>query len=126
MNPSYKFYRAHLIKSSSDIAVEGFSFTKSDFEDLIDNFTPIDDIPVLLGCSKADLNVFCLSIYNADFSSAYAGLLAQAKVYHRKIIRKLAGEGNTMALKQLPELSGVAKESPNDISITILNDVPKL
>ena len=30
-------------------SVPGFSFTRNDFEDLIDNFTDTDSIPVLLG-----------------------------------------------------------------------------
>ena len=47
-----------------DQIVQGFDFTRSDFEDLIDNFTPIDDIPVLLSVSKDDLDRFCFEVYN--------------------------------------------------------------
>lgn len=124
MIPSYKFYRAHLIKSQSDVSVEGFNFTKSEFEDLIDNFTPTNDIPILLGVSKKDLDKFCLSVYNSDFMTSYSALLAQSKLIRRKVIRKLADEGNNVALKQISEISGVGKESSQDINITVLSNVP--
>lgn len=121
----YKFFERHLIKRSSNIAVEGFNFTKDDFENLIDNFTPPDDIHILLGTNEEGLDIFCLTIYGLRFEDAYHALLKQAQYYVRSSIMFLARMGNNTALKQQSEITGIGKEQQDQqISISFIDNVP--
>lgn len=121
----YKFYERHLIKRQSNVAVEGFSFTKDDLENLIDNFTPPDDIHILLGTNERYLDEFCLTIYGLRFQDAYLALLKQAQYYVRSSIFLLARLGNNTALKQQAEITGIGKEQQDQqISVSFVDSVP--
>lgn len=95
----YSYKKPTLITPEEDIEVPGFVFTKGDFEDLIDNFTPFEDIPVLLCGSHAKLDEFCMFIYNMPYKETYEMLIKRAGAYFRKSMLSLSKAGNPTAIK---------------------------
>lgn len=123
--PQYKFFERHLIRRQEDVGVEGFAFTKSDFEDLIDSFTPKQDIPTILGVGVADLDRFCNVIYGMKYNETYQALLMQANYCWRSAIKVLARSGNAQAMKQMAEITGIGKEDATErVQINFMSDVP--
>ena len=105
--------------------VKGFNFTRNDFEDLIDNFTPFDDIPILLGVCHRDLDKFCMQIYRSNFKTTYDNLLKRAQLYYRKSMMMLSKMGNPSAIKLSAEYYvGLGKVADNDNRITFVTNMP--
>lgn len=78
-----------------NIHPKGFDFDMELFEDLIDNFTPYDDIHVILNCTNADLDRFCNVCYNGmNFNEVFDYLVKRANYYNRKAFNKLSKAGN--------------------------------
>ena len=106
--------------------VEGFNFTRNDFEDLIDNFVAPEVIPILLQVSHAELDVFCKEIYRMDFKTTYDVLFQRANLYYQKAMFSLSKSGNPTAIKVTAEyyvkLGAVDKQ---DNHITIINSMPE-
>lgn len=71
---------------------------QNDFEDFIDNFTPKDDIPKLMGLSISKLDELCHKWYNCKFADAYDTLMQRALYYDRKAFNNLAKSGNSTAI----------------------------
>ena len=124
---SRPYQKPRLLHSDApDQAVPGFDFTRSDFEDLIDNFTPIDDIPVLLGVSKADLDRFCFEVYNQKFKQAYDSLLLRAQLYYRKAMFMLSKSGNPTAIKVASEFYvGLGSMDKTENQVIFVSSVPQ-
>lgn len=107
-------------------AVEGFWFDQDTFENLIDSWADLDDIPLILQSSPQDLDVFCYALYNDNFPHTYSRLRAISKVIARKELDKLAKSGNSAAIaatKQHFPLLIDALEPNNNININIKNDL---
>lgn len=103
----------------------GFNFTRDDFENLIDDFTPVNDIPVLLGVKDYELDKFCNYIYNMDFKPTYEVLLKRAQLYYRKAMMSLSKSGNPSAIKIASEFYvGLGKNIDDDSRFTIVNVMP--
>lgn len=83
--------------------VEGFPFDSYTFEDLIDNFTPEEDIPIVLRVDKSDLDYWCMKVYNVPFHEAYVFLSKMALFYCRKAYTNLSKAGNNTAIKTVSE-----------------------
>ena len=83
--------------------VEGFAFDSFTFEDLIDNFTPEEDIPLVLRCDKSDLDYWCMKVYNVPYHEAYVFLSKMGLFYCRKAFTQLAKSGNNTAIKTVGE-----------------------
>lgn len=83
--------------------VEGFNFTRDDFEDLIDNFTDEDSILLLLQVDRPQLDKFCMEIYNMKFKETYQVLYQRAQLYYRKAMMNLSKSGNPSAIKVAAE-----------------------
>lgn len=83
--------------------VEGFPFDSFTFEDLIDNFTPEEDIPLVLRCDKSDLDYWCMKVYNVPYHEAYVFLSKMGLFYCRKAFTQLAKSGNNTAIKTVGE-----------------------
>lgn len=82
-----------------NVVVDGFDFDSYTFEDLIDNFTPESDIPIILGVSRVDLDYWCRQVYNGmDFPEAFAFLSRKALFYCRKAYTNLSKSGNNTAM----------------------------
>ena len=78
-----------------NIKLDDYDFDLNTFEDLIDNFTPIDDIPVILNCTVAELDRFCKTCYNGmSFREVYDYLFKRANYYNSKAFNKLSKAGN--------------------------------
>lgn len=108
-------------------SVPGFNFNRNDFEDLIDNFTPLEDIPTLLGVSHPQLDKFCVAIYNQKFKQTYAMLLKRSELYYRKAMMSLSKSGNPSAIKLTSEFYvGLGKSNDEDSKITIVNVMPQV
>lgn len=107
--------------------VVGFDFDQNQFENLIDCWTPYDQIPVILDTSITKLNEFCFELYNMDYKDTYSRLTGLCDAYARKTIKTLAGMGNTSALnimaKHFMQLD--EQKQKDAINITIVNDLEK-
>lgn len=105
--------------------VQGFNFNRNDFEDLIDNFTPFEDIPILLGVQHAKLDEFCNEIYNMNFKVTYDTLVKRAELYYRKAMFSLSKAGNPTAIKVSSEFYvGLGRVNENDNRITFIGMMP--
>lgn len=122
--PKYRFFEKHLIKTKESKTVEGFAFDQNDFENLIDDFTPYKDIPMLLGVRHVDLDRFCQVIYGLDYKATYDRLLCMAQRYQRAAIVMLAKSGNQTALKMSASITGVGDSQVDNTNITFISDVP--
>lgn len=123
----YKYSKPSLLHPEGDPfeTVQGFNFNRNDFEDLIDNFTAPEAIPILLQVSDADLNNFCKAIYNMDFKTTYDVLYQRAQYYYRKSMMMLSKSGNPSAIKLSAEFfAGLGKVSDNDNRITFVGLMP--
>ena len=86
-----------------NVVIDGFAFDSYTFEDLIDNFTPEDDIPLVLRCDKSDLDYWCMKVYNVPYHEAYVFLSKMGLFYCRKAFTQLAKSGNNTAIKTVGE-----------------------
>lgn len=106
--------------------IPGFDFTQNDFEDLIDNFTPIDDINVLLGVSPTDLDKFCKLCYNMNFKDTYDTLLRRANAYFRKAMFSLSKSGNPTAIKVAAEFYvGLGAVDKSEHKLVFVSNIPQ-
>lgn len=112
-------------KQAQNQRMEEFDFDRDTFEDLIECYTPIDDIPVLLGVSKSDLDFFCKYIYNQDYKTAYGALLMKSNAHNRKAFNSLSKKGNQTAMKIVAEqFMGLGKIDNNEAPIQFICNVP--
>lgn len=86
-----------------NVVIEGFAFDSYTFEDLIDNFTPEEDIPLVLRVDKSDLDYWCMKVYNVPYHEAYVFLSKMGLFYCRKAFTQLAKSGNNTAIKTVGE-----------------------
>ena len=129
MQDDFKYRKPSLLHPEGDPfqTAPGFSFNRNDFEDLIDNFTPFDDIPILLGVSHAQLDVFCDYIYNMKFKDTYDTLLRRSHLYYRKAMMSLSKTGNPSAIKVATEFYvGLGSLDKQDSHVTIINQMPQV
>lgn len=124
----YNYKRPSLINPEGDPnqTAPGFSFTRNDFEDLIDNFTPFEDIPILLGVKHVELDEFCNHIYNMNYKDTYDNLLRRSEFYFRKSMFSLSKGGNPTAIKVAAEFYvGLGAVDKQENRITIVNSMPE-
>ena len=86
-----------------NVVVDGFAFDSYTFEDLIDNFTPEEDIPLVLRVNKSQLDYWCMQVYNVPYHEAYVFLSKMGLFYCRKAFTQLAKSGNNTAIKTVGE-----------------------
>ena len=124
-NSDFVYKKPSLLHPGLNETVPGFNFDKNDFEDLIDNFTPKDDIPTLLGVSHPQLDIFCTSVYNMKFNDTYKMLITRAQLYYRKAMFSLSKSGNPTAIKIASEFYvGLGSTEGTKPHITIINNMP--
>lgn len=103
---------------------EGFDFDMDTFENLIDFFTPIENIPVILRCNIQTLDNFCQICYGMPFKDTYQHLSGISDALMRSTFKKLAGMGNTSAIKIVSEhFMNLKDNKTSDVNITIVNDL---
>lgn len=110
---------------------EGFDYDADTFENLIDNYTPYDDVPKLLSISCghsvtiSELDAFCKLLYGMTYKDTYQILIGITDMYMRKVIKNLGASGNATALaitaKHFMKLDDDAKNDA--INIRIVNDL---
>lgn len=114
-------------KQSQNQKMKEFDFDRDTFEDLIESYTPIDDIPVLLGVRKSDLDIFCKYIYNQDYKTAYGALLMKSNAHNRKAFNSLSKKGNQTAMKIVAEqFMGLGKIDNTEAPIQFICNVPNV
>lgn len=108
-------------------SVPGFNFDMDMFENLIDNFTPMDDIPLILNVNPVDLDKFCQICYNCLFKDTYNILSKRALYYDRLAFNNLAKSGNNSAInvvaKYFMKLDDDNKAK--ELKINVVNSIPK-
>ncbi len=124
----YNYKRPSLIRPDGDPdqTAPGFNFTRNDFEDLIDNFTPFEDIPILLQVKHAELDDFCNHIYNMNYKQTYDNLLRRSEFYFRKSMMSLSKSGNPTAIKVSAEFYvGLGAVDKQEQKITFIGVMPE-
>lgn len=103
---------------------KGFDFDVNTFENLIDNYVPEENIPVILRCNLGTLDKFCKIVYKMDFKQTYRFLMGITDMCMRKTIKGLAGLGNTTALKIAQEhfMKLKSDDGGSNVNITIVDD----
>lgn len=110
-----------------DETAPGFNFTRNDFEDLIDYFTPFEDIPILLGVKHAELDEFCKFIYNMNYKDTYDNLLRRSNLYFRRSMISLSKSGNPTAIKVAAEYYvGLGAVDKQENKITFIGVMPEV
>lgn len=110
-------------------SLEGFNFDMDMFENLIDNFTPKEDIPLILGVTKDDLDYFCKKLYNdCNYSETYDILLRRALYYDRLAFNNLAKSGNNAAINVVAKyfMKLDQDNSKKELKIQVVNSIPSL
>lgn len=109
-------------------SLEGFDFDMDMFENLIDNFTPMEDIPLLLNVSKANLDYFCMRLYGCNFSETYDILSRRALYYDRLAFNNLAKSGNTAAINVVAKyfMKLDEQDKAKALKIEVVNSIPNL
>ena len=123
----FKYKRPSLIRPDGDPdqTAPGFNFTRNDFEDLVDYFTPFEDIPILLGVKHAELDEFCKYIYNMNYKDTYDNLIRRSEFYFRRSMMSLSKSGNPTAIKVAAEFYvGLGAVDKQEQKITIINSMP--
>lgn len=101
------------------------------FEDLIDCFTPMDDIPPICehayGVPRDKLEKFCNIVYGMNFKESFVFLHKMSLMYYRKALTNLAKVGNKTAMSTvtdyMAELSNTSRA--NSLKISISGYVPR-
>ena len=131
-NPKKQFqpvysYRDLLSRRRQNCVVEGFDFDVDTFENLIDCFTPKENISVILGVSNHDLDNFCNIVYGMEFTEAYRTLISISDMFMRKAIQNLSVSGNPTALNLASKhmLKWEKDSQTQNVSIKIVNDLDK-
>ena len=104
---------------------KGFDFDVNTFENLIDNFVPRENIPVILRCNVGTLDRFCKEVYKMDFDMTYKFLSGITDMYSRRTIKNLASMGNNTALNIMKTHFMGLRDDDNDkpnVNITIVDD----
>lgn len=118
-------YKTFLKNNRTNLKPKGFDFDMDTFENLIDFFTPMDNIPLILRCSVSKLNNFCQECYNMNFEETYKYLSGITDMFMRGTFKTLASMGNSTAINTVAEhfmhLSN--EQAKNGINITIVNDL---
>lgn len=91
--------RKRLEREGRDRSPEGFDFDADDIEQLVDSFTPKDEIPLILEATAKQMDEFCRIAYGMDWTLAYDRLFAKSMQLSRQMISYLAKEGHTKALE---------------------------
>ena len=120
-------YKELLSRRRQNCTIEGFDFDVDTFENLIDCFTPMKNIPVILGVSASDMDRFCNIVYGMDFAETYRTLFSISDMFMRKVIQNLSSSGNPTALNLAAKhMLQWEKDNQNqNISIKIVNDLDK-
>ena len=107
--------------------VPGFDFDVNTFENLIDSFTPLESIPVILGTPRASLDNFCSIVYGMNYKETYNTLSSISDMWLRRALKNLAVSGNGKAIdivaKHFMNLDD--QKAKDGINITIVNDLDK-
>ncbi len=114
----------HPISTENLKLLNDFTFSRDQFEDAIDCFTPIDEVRLVLHTSKAELDRFCSIVYSSDFAEAYYNLSGMAKFYGRKAIKNLAFAGNNTALKVFADNFMNFNSNSDASKVQIISDIP--
>lgn len=106
--------------------VKGFEFDTNTFEDLLDNFTPMEDVHTILGITEADLDVFCKRAYGMNYKETYNALMSRAMFYNRKAFNILAKKGNQTAMNIVAKNFMKLEEEQNNagLKIEVVGGIP--
>ena len=129
--PEVPLYSNMLSANRKNAQIKGFDFDVDTFENLIDNFVPINNIPIILsGISRKkinedDLDRFCNIAYGMKFKEAYQFLSGITDMYMRRVFKNLAASGNATAIAiNAKHFMKLEDDQKNDaINIRIVNDL---
>lgn len=118
-------YDAVLKGTRANMRVEGFYFDKDTFENLVDSWADIDDIPIALDTPEPQLDIFCQVLYGKNYRDTFVMLRTISKIVARKTIDRLAKAGNATAVAIAKNHYAMLLDNDGNkpINITIKNDL---
>lgn len=123
---SVKNYAYYIKASRRNYQPEGFHFDVNMFENLIDWWTPKNEIPVILRCSLSDLDRFCFVVYKMNYDEVYNFLSGITNAFMRKTFKNHANAGHAFSQSLVSKhFMGLSDDNnPNEnLNITIVNDL---
>ena len=123
--PNVPIYDDLLDPKRKNAKIPGFHYDTDTFENLIDCFTPMKNIPVILNTRFSDLDMFCQIAYGMNFQDTYIRLSGITDAWSRKVIKNLSSSGNSTALNIMSKhFMGLSDDNKNQgVNITIVNDM---
>lgn len=123
--PNVPIYDDLLNPNRKNARIEGFDFDVDTFENLISAFTPLENVPLILGVAEVDLDVFCRKAYGMTYREAYRKLIGVSDFWMRKAITNLAVAGNGSALNIASKhFMGLRdEEQKHSVQVTFVNDL---
>lgn len=129
--PEVPLYANMLSARRQNTRVPGFDFDVDTFENLIDCYTPYENIPLLLSgtsgkmYTETDIDNFCKLVYKMDFKTTYKLLIGITDMQMRKVFKNLAASGNATAIAiNAKHFMKLEEDAKNDaINIRIVNDL---
>lgn len=118
----YDEYRLNAVENRHP---DGFWFDMNQFENLIDAWTPKEDILTILQTSPNELDNFCKICYGENFDRVYEILHAISTMGFRKSVTFLAKSGNSSALiLAAKNFAGMQDDNQSsNVNITFKNDL---
>lgn len=117
-------FQDFLALNRQNVKLEGFNFDVNTFENLIAWWTPINEIPVILGVRSDQLDYFCNKIYHMNYKETYYKLHNIEMALTRRAIDGLSKQGNSTALNILSKhFMELEDNNQQDVHITIVNDL---
>lgn len=103
-----------------------FGFDIDTFENLCADFCTEEDFPIILNCTIAQLDKFCMLVYRQDFHNTYNRLSIIAKQAMKRCYRNLAKSGNATAINTQNMYVNFNKDNNSGQPIQIVLDINKL
>lgn len=119
-------YAEYLKNNRPNIQPPGFDFDVNTFENLIDAWTPMSEIPTLLRCDENTLNKFCKKIYKMPYRETYNMLLGVSQMFMRRVFNSLAKQGNATACNVVAKsFLKLDDDKSQNVNVTFVNDLNK-
>lgn len=125
LNYEVPVYDDLLDPKRKNTSIPGFDFDVDTFENLIDNFVPIQNIPLILGVHSGQLDKFCQRAYGMNFEETYNKLSGITDYWSRKVVKNLSASGNATALNIMSKhFMGLSDDNKNQgVNIVIVSDL---
>lgn len=108
--------------------IKGVTWDVNTFENLIDVWTPREDILLILDTNRDTLDRFCKAVYKHNFNDTYNILTGITDVFMRRALKNQATMGNASATSIVTKHFMGLKDDEDknaNVNITFVSDLDK-